>query len=73
MTVFLLAIADCYDPCRVTIPGQIIDSTANDVILSFRGPFANTIPYTDRTRDIAAGNIVAGRGKSGDGGCCGVR
>lgn len=34
------------------------------MILALGGSFADTVPYPDSARDIATGNIVAGRRKS---------
>lgn len=59
MTILFLAVANGYDPGGVTVPGEIIDPTADDVILAFRDPFANTIPYADCTGEIATSYIVA--------------
>lgn len=70
MAVLLLAIANNYDPCRVSIPGQIIDPPSYNVILALGGPFTNTVPYPDSARDITAGNIVARRRESSNSGTC---
>ena len=67
----LLSVANGYDSLAVSVPSEIVDAAADDWVFALGGTFADTVPDADGTRDITAGNIVAGRGEAGDG--CGGR
>ena len=67
----LLSVANGYDSLAVSIPSQIVDAAADDWVLALGGTFPDTVPDANGTRDITAGNIIAGRGEAGNG--CGGR
>ena len=66
------AVAHSNDALRVSIPGQVIDSTGNDVIFSFGGTFACTIPNPYGARNISTSDIETGGRKAGNGRLCGM-
>ena len=73
MPKFFLAIAHSYDSLAVSIPSQVIDPTADNIVFAFCGPSADAVPNTDCTRDITAGDVIS-RGREPSDGCgSGVR
>lgn len=54
-----LAVSYSYDALAVTIPGNVIDPSADDVVFAFRATFANTIPDSYCTSDISGSNVEA--------------
>ena len=53
------AITNCYDALTISIPGQIVDTTADNWILALCSALTNAVPDTNSPGDVTAGDIVA--------------
>lgn len=58
------ATANCYDSLRVSIPSQVIDAAANDMVITLCTTFSDAIPNSYASRDISTGNIVTRWGEA---------
>lgn len=60
VSVSLLSVADGDDALRITVPGEVVDATAHNGVLSLSDSFANAIPHSHYTSSVATGNIESG-------------
>jgi len=72
MTESLPAISNSDDALTVTIPGNVIDPSGDDLVFALCGTLPYTIPDLDVTRSISACNVKARRTEPGNGGVCGM-
>jgi len=70
MSVALLSIANGNDALGITVPGQVIDSTIDNAVVSLCNSVTNAVPDSDYTTGITTGDIKTGGGETGD---CRVR
>jgi len=68
----LPAISNSDDALAVTVPGNVVDPSGDDLVLAFCGTFPYTIPDLDVARSISACNVEARRTEPGNGGVCGM-
>lgn len=57
MSKSLLTVTNGNDALRIAVPGQVIDSAADNAVVALRDSFANTVPYFHDSRSITTCNV----------------
>lgn len=66
MSKSLLTVTNGNDALRIAVPGQVVDSAADNVVFALRDSFANTVPYSYNSRSITTCNVEPRWSKTSD-------